>query len=80
MIKDKVGQEIQVGQKAVWCSYNFLFIGTVKKITPKRVKMECITEMGVSKWTFMPLPEKILIVDELPKQTMFWALKGPITV
>jgi hypothetical protein len=76
MIKDKVGQEIRAGQKAVWTSYNHLHMGTVKRVTEHRVYMEAITERGVSTWCHMPWPHKVMIVPELPKQIMFWAMKG----
>lgn len=76
MIKDMTGQKIEPGQKAVWTSYNHLHIGTVKRVTAKRVFMEGIYRGGISSWTHMPLPEKIMIVNELPKSVLFWALKG----
>jgi hypothetical protein len=76
-MKDSVGQTIQAGQWAVWCSYNELFQGRVKKVTAKRVIMECYTERGISSWRYMPRPSRVMIVEALPKQVLFWMMKGP---
>ncbi len=76
MIKDKVGQEIRPGLKAVWSSYNQLFVGTVKRVTEHRVIMEAVSQRGISSYRHMPFPHKVMIVAELPKQTMFWAMMG----
>jgi hypothetical protein len=76
MIKDKAGQEIRAGQKAVWSSYNQLFVGTVKRVTKHRVIMESVSQRGISSYRHMPFPHKVMIIAELPKQTLFWALRG----
>jgi hypothetical protein len=73
---DMVGQPIEPGMKAVWANGGYLFFGTVQRVTKKRCVMQAITPDGVAYWDHMPYPEKILIVQELPKQALFWALKG----
>jgi hypothetical protein len=76
MIKDMVGQEIRAGQNAVWSSYGRLWTGRVLRVGSHRPLMQRISEDGVSRWRHMPLPSKVMIVNELPKQTLFWAMKG----
>jgi hypothetical protein len=76
MIKDTVGQEIRPGLKAVWSSYNHLYMGTVKRVTKHRVIMQAVSQQGICSYRHMPFPHKVMIVSELPKQTLFWALTG----
>lgn len=75
-MKDSVGQTIEPGQFAVWCSYNQLWQGRVKKVTAKRVIMDGYTNKGHSDWRFMPQPQRVMIVESLPKQVLFWMMKG----
>jgi hypothetical protein len=76
-MKDSVGQNIEAGQMAVWCSYNQIWQGRVKKVTARRVIMESYTERGISSWRHMPVPQRVMIVEALPKQVLFWMMKGP---
>jgi hypothetical protein len=76
MVKDMVGQEIRAGQNAVWSSYGRLWTGRVLRVSSHRALMQRIGEDGVSRWRHMPLPHKVMIVSELPKQTLFWAMRG----
>ena len=75
-MRDMVGQEIQAGQNAVWASYGRLCAGKVVRVVRRRPIMQRISVMGLSKWRHMPRPDKVMIVNELPKQMLFWAMKG----
>ena len=70
MVRDKLGQEFRLGQRVIWCNYNQLWLGTVVKITAQRVRLRNIQTGN----EHQPLPDKIVIVEDLPKQTLLWCL------
>lgn len=76
-MKDQIGQEIRVGAKAIWTAYNAQWIGHVIKVTAKTVWCQPVHPVGnVTSWRFRPKQNKVLILEDFPKETMMWVLRG----
>lgn len=72
MVKDQLGQPLTVGDRVMWCNYNYLYMGLVIKVTARRARLKNILTGN----EHQPIPEKIVKVGELPPAALFAAIKG----
>ena len=73
--KDMFGRDVAVGDTIAYCQYNFLYIGTISKLTTKRVHVNKLGEN--TNWGSQQLPGTFLKIDDPAITT--WMLKGART-
>ena len=69
--KDMFDRAVAVGDTIAYCQYNCLYIGTVKKLTAKRVY---VNRLGNHNWGSQQLPGTFLKIDDPAVTT--WLLRG----
>jgi len=69
--RDQFGRDVAIGDTVAYCQSNCLHVGTIKKLTAKRVH---ITRLGNWNWTSQQLPETFIKLDDPAVTT--WLLRG----
>jgi len=72
--KDMLGREVEPGTIIAYTQYNCLYIGTVQKLTAKRVH---VNRLGNHNWGSQQIPGTFIRIDD-PAVTA-WMLKGAKT-
>ena len=77
ILKDQLGAPFRVGSPCVWTTHNMQWIGTIIKVCRTRIKVKPLpgsTRYG--DWMGLPLPNKVIQLDSLPKSALFMAIKN----
>lgn len=69
--RDQFGRNVTIGDTVVYCQSNCLHVGTIRKLTARRVH---ITRLGAWNWTSQQRPETFILLADPAVTT--WLLRG----
>lgn len=72
--RDIMGRVTKVGDRVSFVAYNGLYVGTVIKLTKRRVRIKRIH--NERQWQFLLEPARFLILEDSDKAITSWLLGG----